>query len=472
MMKAGMPSPRVVLEPCGAAEMRFVDLMGQPIAKCDAWTHLVVTPGSPDRRSLDPPLAADTVFAANVDHINYPQPERADDRGCLTLSALIPGATYHVEVHGVATKDFQVAARETLDLGDIKSPSLMRRASTDSNPTRERGVASTIHGRIVGLDGKPAEGVDVAVIARRTEVGRGGDLAPMGAVLRETKTDADGQYRIELSGVSSKTHRDSHVIARASDTALAWRKLNLDAGDVEASFQLQPQVTISGRLVDIEGQPAAGVRLGVFSIMARVAGKVRWPTEGVGVGGTFRPAHYPAAWAPSIVTDGEGRFAIHGVPKDHGAYLEVEGDDRFAPQGISLNSGMAEQRGERDGTYRALVKNLKPGEEAVLPLAPAQLFTGTVRYEDTGEPAPHARLTVGSSQEKFGSSLWLAGKADEEGRYKISANPGIRFGVIAYPPDGVPYLARKERDSVGRWRAVKGGRYGVAPRRDYSGQSA
>ena len=39
--------------------------------------------------------------------------------------------------------------------------------------------------------------------------------------------------------------------------------------------------------------------------------------------------------------------------------------------------------------------------------------------------------------------LSVAGKADENGRYKISPNPGIRFGVTAYPPDGTPYLARQ-----------------------------
>ena len=39
--------------------------------------------------------------------------------------------------------------------------------------------------------------------------------------------------------------------------------------------------------------------------------------------------------------------------------------------------------------------------------------------------------------------LSVHGKADAEGRYRISPNPGIRFGVTAYPPDGVPYLARQ-----------------------------
>ena len=36
----------------------------------------------------------------------------------------------------------------------------------------------------------------------------------------------------------------------------------------------------------------------------------------------------------------------------------------------------------------------------------------------------------------------VAGKADDQGRYRVSPNPGIRFGVTAYPPPGRPYLVR------------------------------
>src|SRR4029077_2405021 len=180
---------------------------------------------------------------------------------------------------------------------------------------------------------------------------------------------SDGQYWIALSGVSSKTHRDANVIARASGSALAWRKLTLDVGNVEASFELQPEGEISGRLVDIEGQPAAGVRFQVSSIIPRVITD-QWPPDGIGLWRIFSYRRTPLAWPQPIVTDAKGHFVIHGVPKDHGISLEVKGSDRFAPQDISLNTGMAEQRGERDGTYRPLVKNFKPGEEAVLPLTP------------------------------------------------------------------------------------------------------
>ncbi len=122
--------------------------------------------------------------------------------------------------------------------------------------------------------------------------------------------------------------------------------------------------------------------------------------------------------------------------------MAVQENDRFAQQDVALNTGMPEQRGERDGTYRPLVKNVDGGEEAVVALAPAQPFEGTVTYEDTGEPAPHARLTIWASQQKFGSMVSVGGQADEQGRYRISPHPGIRFGINVYPPDGTPYLSR------------------------------
>ena len=65
-------------------------------------------------------------------------------------------------------------------------------------------------------------------------------------------------------------------------------------------------------------------------------------------------------------------------------FLKIAGTDRFAPQDLVLNSGAPEQRGDNDGTYRSLVKNIKPGEVATIPIAPAQFFVGVVRFADTG----------------------------------------------------------------------------------------
>ena len=158
----------------------------------------------------------------------------------------------------------------------------------------------------------------------------------------------------------------------------------------------------------------------------------------------FRGERLPAAWIPPLTADAAGRLEIPHLAANYGTSLQVAGDERVAPQEIAVNTGMPEQRGERDATYRPLVVNNVGGNGATsVPLAPAQLFTGTVTYEDTGEPAPHARLTIWASQQEMGGSMSsVAGEADEKGRFRISPNSGIRFGINAYPQEGAPYLVR------------------------------
>jgi hypothetical protein len=126
VVKAGMDSPRVVLKPCGAVTMRFVDDQGKPVAKKEPNIELVVTPGrlrySNDKMDADK-LAADEDFMANVDRANHMPPEKSQEDGRLTVSALIPGASYHLISYAkqkfVLAKEFKAVANETIDLGAI-----------------------------------------------------------------------------------------------------------------------------------------------------------------------------------------------------------------------------------------------------------------------------------------------------------------------------------------------------------------
>ncbi|HLA85463.1 MAG TPA: hypothetical protein VJL29_11770, partial [Thermoguttaceae bacterium] len=257
--------------------------------------------------------------------------------------------------------------------------------------------------------------------------------------------DADGRYRLVLSGVSSKSHRDATLIVGKEGKGLAWKRFDPDAKQVEASFELADEQPILGRLLDKQGDPAAGIRVSPRAVLLTVKDD-EYSRGVVGYPGFETP---PRAWPPSVTTDQKGRFVVHGIGPGHGVWLRVGPTDQFAPQDLTINSGMSETRGEHDGTYRAQVKNVKPGQEAVITLAPAQIFEGVVSFEDTGKPAGHARLTIWSSQQKsLGSMYSLAGKADAEGRYRIAAYPGNRFGVTAYPPNGEPYLTRKVEDIV------------------------
>ena len=123
------------------------------------------------------------------------------------------------------------------------------------------------------------------------------------------------------------------------------------------------------------------------------------------------------------------------------------GNDRFAPQDLLLNSGMPEERGERDATYRSQIKNRDSGEEVVFELVRARFFEGVVRYADTGNPIPHAEVSVWASQQEEGGSMsTVRGRADGHGKYRICPEPGVRFGLMAYPPSGEPYLIRTIQD--------------------------
>jgi protocatechuate 3,4-dioxygenase beta subunit len=340
----------------------------------------------------------------------------------------------------IAKSDILLEPEQFLNLGTIDITKLEAQVSKQAaNETAAPNAAAMkIHGRVIGPYGAPAASANVAVIGASTRQRRGGDLDYHEDVLATTTANTDGSYQMTLTGVSSKTHRYPTVIVRSEGTALAWRQLNLDDKDVEASFQLAADEPIRGRLVDIEGQPANNVQMSIRGVMPTT--KNRWFEEGVGYR-IFNGA--PAAWPKRLITDTQGRFTVHGIAPNHGVLINVEGSDRFAPQEVALNTGIPEQRGKPDGTYRPLVKNLKPGEEPVLALAPAQIFEGVVRYEDTGQPAPHARLTIWARQDKHGSMHSVPGKADTQGRYRFSPSPGIRFGVTAYPPDGAPYLTRR-----------------------------
>ena len=288
------------------------------------------------------------------------------------------------------------------------------------------------------------------MIASRIQPARGGDLTPTAAVLAEGVTNGQGRYRLSLVAVSSKTHRCANVIANKEGTGIAWQQLNLDTDSAGVSLELPPEEPVTGQLVDSKGQPAAAVRLRVQAVARKAVngGPIRASVD-------YRTgSNIPVAWPQPTTTDQQGRFTLRGIPLGYGVFFHVMGNDRFAPQSIALNTGVPEQRGEQDGTYRPMVKNVEAGVAAVLPLAPAQPFEGVVTYEDTGQPAPHARLTIWAGQEELGSMFSVAGTADSEGRYYISPNPGLFFGVTAYPPDGVPYLARgTPPETAIRWQA-------------------
>jgi protocatechuate 3,4-dioxygenase beta subunit len=382
---------------------------------------------------------ADIRFVAVAEHLGV-QPGETIDLGTIDITSKGRPEPKRSKAAVTPTKKGPPGGEQAAPPAPPARPATAGGKLGDAETREKMGPSAEVSGRVVGSNGKPVAGARVAAIGTKLRASRGGDLSPQGEVLAEATTDEQGNYQLRLRGVSSKTHRYVNVIARADGAGLAWQRLDPDARKVDASFKLPAEEPIRGRLIDRQGKPAAGVRMSIISVTT--TSKDEPPAEGVGFD-DFEDL--PAAWPQPVTADELGRFVIHNVPAGHGMLLRVVGTDRCALQDLALNTGMAEERGEGDGTYRPQVRNFRPGEEAVLTLAPAQIFEGVVRYEDTGEPAPGARLTIWASQQEYSSMISIAGKADAQGRYRLYPYAGIQFGVTAYPPDGAPYVIREVR---------------------------
>ena len=131
-------------------------------------------------------------------------------------------------------------------------------------------------------------------------------------------------------------------------------------------------------------------------------------------------------WPKPATTDADGRFELHGIGRGVYARLGVF-DPRFAPQTIEVATDAP-----------AGVKTLKAA------LLPARTLTGRVTYADTGRPAAHAEVHVGTATGqggvREGGVRYLAAEADAEGRFRVGVMPGDRINVWAAAPDGQPYL--------------------------------
>jgi RNA polymerase sigma factor (sigma-70 family) len=284
-------------------------------------------------------------------------------------------------------------------------------------PAAPEKKTMTVAGRVLDADGKPLAGAAVAVVAHPKVPYKGGELSAGGTrVLGLTKADAEGRFRLDVPRTSSVTFRTVHAVAGGAGYGVGWQELNPDAERPGAEIRLPREQVIRVRFVDVQGQPAAGVRVHLGSIGRHEPGEF----EGVHLGDTGKDLPF---WPAPAVTDAQGRFEFRGIGQGAAVSLGVS-DERFATQSFHL-----------DTDARAGAK------EFSRPLEPAHIIEGVVRYADTGQPVPNARLTVYAAKDELGSFFGLDGRADAEGGFRINPSPGNFFHVTAYPPDGEPYLA-------------------------------
>jgi protocatechuate 3,4-dioxygenase beta subunit len=283
-------------------------------------------------------------------------------------------------------------------------------------------------GRVLDPHGRPATGVPVDIIgaSRTPPADTDVDRAAF-VVLGQGAADGDGRFRIEASRASSTRFFHVYALAGAAGRGSAFGcvKLHPDAEQPVAEVHLQPEQVIRGKLVDVSGQPAAGVAVQLGSVYGedpRVDGspfdspRPILVFDGAVARGGLR------AWPKAVATDAQGRFTFTGVGRGLHVFLYVR-DPRFAQQRFHF------QAGDRDAA-----------KEVSLALYPPTIIEGRVLAADTGQPIPDAGLTVSGGFGGLTGGMSTRFRADGQGRFKINPCAGDDFLVHVLPPEGQPYL--------------------------------
>ncbi|WP_406699206.1 sigma-70 family RNA polymerase sigma factor [Singulisphaera sp. Ch08] len=320
-----------------------------------------------------------------------------------------------------------------LAVGDepVKAPARPAASAAPPNSAKVPNAGRmTVTGRVLDPQGKPAANAQISIIGRSRSPESGIDVQKNPYILLgQGTTDGDGQFRVEASRVSSARFHEVYALAGTSPrSGFGSVKLDPDAEHPAAEFRLRPEQIIRGRLVDVNGQPAAGVEVrlnGVYNESPATEGK-NFDSLDSGPGYTWSDVFVALRAMPSAVkTDSQGRFLFAGIGRDLSVSLSVR-DPRFAQQRFDFMAG------DRDAT-----------KEVSLALHPVKIIEGRALAADTGQPIPNAVISVRASADQFGAMVTTKYHADDHGHFNINPYAGNYFRMRAFPPEGQPYLGRE-----------------------------
>jgi RNA polymerase sigma factor (sigma-70 family) len=293
----------------------------------------------------------------------------------------------------------------------VSIPRLALPAPADHAQEKE---AIVLAGRVVDSDGKAVPEARVAVAGVPTPALRHEYPDTWNEVLGQTTADKQGRFRL----TAPASAKSLVLLARGGNHALAEQRVDLSKKAAELTLTLPPEHLYRGRLVNLEGQPVAGVQVWVANLIRMEGERPDYRTFFYDVPEAL------GCWPGPVTTDAHGRFTLRQLGPGYNVVIHIR-DPRFARQ-----------------EHRLQPSEKEPDAEKTFALAPARTLEGTVRYADTNKPVAGARLVVMAKGafSPLGPSRKVAFQADEQGRFRVTPHAGNSFTLIAYPHTGEPYL--------------------------------
>jgi RNA polymerase sigma factor (sigma-70 family) len=213
-------------------------------------------------------------------------------------------------------------------------------------------------------------------------------------------------------------------------------------------------VPVSGRIVDLQGRPAAGVTVRVLSVRVPTDGtldgwlkaleerKELYNLEHEFLPSSLWPQPDPPLIEP-VRTGADGHFVVRGIGRERVAGLQIEGP--------AIETVQVEVR-TRPGPTIRVPGYRGPGADRLLTIygaafehvaGPTRPLEGVVRDLDTGRPI--AGIMVHGERPLGNPAEYIQAMTDAQGRYLLVGLPQGREGaVLALPPCDFPDYGRRK----------------------------
>ena len=511
----------IKLETAGAARGRLVDRDGVPLAHIQIvpWSPPIASPADLNRAFESVPLPPNSLTWQDG---RYETDDKGQfEIACLIpgveyrlmafdFQSMTPQTGRTPKLSGRLEKSITVESGQTLDLGDVRltddspakkapvssaprgtAPAVGKLQSTpaavpgsapaplaqtgklESRQNDKKERAQKIFGGVVGADGKPVAGAKMYWIKWSM---RGDQPAPQ----LVATTDQKGEFAFVFPGIASNEGRtidqmqSYHVVVVAPGHGMAYLSAYdfrptdpisaiakaIANGRPGITVTLPPDAPIKGRVVDVDGQPVANVRVSIRGITGSQLFSDRSSRQDLEARGRDKreidwrlrlnelthvswPVQLPSI-APTAKTDADGKFELRSVGKDRIAQLLIEGDNiasaivevRSSP-GETLTLAAAPNFGSEPDTLYAT------GFTHVA--APSKPLEGRVVDVDTSKPLAGAVVRTyafhGAKLHTSRGREYLATRADADGHYRITGLPaGDENYLVAFTAGDEPYV--------------------------------